>query len=82
MELLTHGGFTPLEAIEAATLRGAWHQGLDGDLGSIEVGKLADLVILSASPLTAEPESIDRIQVLETIVGGQTRYERGRERGR
>ena len=48
MELFTHGGFTPLEAIEIATLRGAWHQGLDGDLGSIETGKLADLIVIDS----------------------------------
>jgi Tol biopolymer transport system component/imidazolonepropionase-like amidohydrolase len=45
------GGLTPLESIRAATIHGAEYLGLDNDLGSIEVGKLADLVILSANPL-------------------------------
>lgn len=50
MELLTQGGFTPLEALEAATIRGARYHGLDHRLGSLEAGKLADLVVLSADP--------------------------------
>jgi hypothetical protein len=50
MELLSQGGFTPLEAIEAATIRGARYHGLDHLLGSLEPGKLADLVVLSADP--------------------------------
>lgn len=53
MELLTRGGFTPLEALEAATIRGARYHGLDHRLGSVEAGKLADLVVLSADPREA-----------------------------
>ncbi|MEP0547796.1 MAG: amidohydrolase family protein [Rhodothermales bacterium] len=45
------GGMTPLEAIRAATLNGARYVGLDGDIGSIEAGKLADFVVLTANPL-------------------------------
>jgi imidazolonepropionase-like amidohydrolase len=51
MELFTHGGFTPLEALRVATINGFRHQGLDRDLGSIETGKLADLVVLEHNPL-------------------------------
>lgn len=39
------GGMTPLEALRCGTLNGARYIGLDGDLGSLETGKLADLVI-------------------------------------
>jgi hypothetical protein len=45
------GGMTPLEAIRAATLNGARYIGMDADLGSIEAGKLADLLVLSENPL-------------------------------
>jgi hypothetical protein len=41
----------PLEALRAATLSGAWFLGVEQDLGSLEVGKLADLVILRSNPL-------------------------------
>ncbi|MGS0756131.1 amidohydrolase family protein [Roseateles sp. GG27B] len=45
------GGMTPLEAIRTATLNPAKYLGLDRDLGSLEVGKLADLVIISGNVL-------------------------------
>ncbi|HEX8282199.1 MAG TPA: amidohydrolase family protein [Pyrinomonadaceae bacterium] len=49
--MLQQGGMTPLEALRCATLYGAQYLGLDGDLGSIEPGKLADLVVLDKNPL-------------------------------
>jgi Tol biopolymer transport system component/imidazolonepropionase-like amidohydrolase len=48
---LAQGGMTPMQALRAATLHGAEYLGLDGDIGSIQPGKLADLVVLDANPL-------------------------------
>lgn len=49
--MLTQGGMSPLEALQAATLNGAKYLGLVNDLGSIAPGKLADLQILNQNPL-------------------------------
>ncbi len=48
---LAMGGFTPREALEAATIDGARIIGYADDLGSLDVGKLADLVVLDRNPL-------------------------------
>ena len=45
------GAMTPMEALRAGTIQGARYVGLDHELGTVEVGKLADLVILDADPL-------------------------------
>jgi imidazolonepropionase-like amidohydrolase/Tol biopolymer transport system component len=49
--MFVQGGMTPLQAIRAATLNGAHYIGMDKDIGSLEPGKLADLVVLDANPL-------------------------------
>jgi hypothetical protein len=53
LALLVEAGLTPLEALQAATRNTAQAVGLGGELGTIEVGKLADLVLLEADPLAA-----------------------------
>ncbi len=49
--MLVQGGMTPMEAIRCATLHGAAYLGLDGDIGSLEPGKLADLIVMEKNPL-------------------------------
>ena len=51
LELLREAGFHPLEVIRSATLNGAQALGAEKDLGTVEPGKLADLVIVDANPL-------------------------------
>ena len=49
--MLEQGGFTAWEALRSATYQGAWYLGMDNEIGSIEVGKLADLVVIDGNPL-------------------------------
>ncbi len=51
LELLREAGFHPLEVIRSATLNGAEALGLDAEIGSVEPGKLADLVVVAENPL-------------------------------
>jgi hypothetical protein len=50
VELLVEAGFTPVQAIRIATLNGARFMGVDKEIGSIEVGKAADLVLVKGNP--------------------------------
>jgi predicted amidohydrolase YtcJ len=63
---------TPAEALEAITIDGARQYGEEATKGSITPGKLADLAILSANPLTVDPATIKDIRVTETIKEGAT----------
>jgi serine-type D-Ala-D-Ala carboxypeptidase/endopeptidase len=65
---LTEAGLTPLEALRTATLNPARVLGLTESLGTIEVGKLADLVLLDSSPL-ADIRNTQRIRAV--IADGQ-----------
>ncbi|MBI1235622.1 MAG: amidohydrolase family protein [Alphaproteobacteria bacterium] len=60
---LGRGGATPVQALRAATIDPAIHLGFDADLGSIETGKLADLVILEGDIL-ADIENSDEIGMI------------------
>jgi imidazolonepropionase-like amidohydrolase len=63
VELLVEAGFTPLEAIKIATFNGARFLGEDSRLGSIAVGKQADLMIVKGNPAT----KINDIQNVEIV---------------
>lgn len=54
------GGFSPMEALATATINPARYLGMDKDIGSLEAGKLADLVIIDANPLD-DIRNTDRI---------------------
>jgi imidazolonepropionase-like amidohydrolase len=70
LNLLARGGFTPAQVLEISTIRGAAHHGLDGQLGSLEVGKLADLVVLDADPLV----DIDNAQKIRYVMKNGIMY--------
>jgi predicted amidohydrolase YtcJ len=63
-------------ALKAMTIWPAWQHFEERTKGSLEVGKLADLVILSADPTAVDPLQIEKIQVLETIKAGRSIYRR------
>ena len=67
---------TPLAALEAITIDGARMYGEEQKKGSIEVGKQADLVVLSANPLTVPPATLQTIRVEQTIKDGKTVWKR------
>ena len=77
--MFAQGGMTPLEALRSATLRGAQYLGMDKDIGSLEPGKLADLVILSANPLEdiRNSTSIDQVVLNGRVYDGKTMNEAG-----
>jgi adenine deaminase len=68
---------SPLVALKAQTIWSAYQHFEEKTKGSIEAGKLADLVILDQNPMTVDPLTIAQIKVLETIKEGTTVYARG-----
>ncbi len=66
---------TVVEALQAYTMGGAYASGEEGRKGSIEPGKLADLVVLSGDPLAARPEELGEMKAVLTVVGGEVIFE-------
>lgn len=83
-ERLTTSGFrlgpgqrlSRTEALRALTIDAAWQGGLETALGSLEIGKRADLVVLSGDPLTAP--DVRALKVRSTWIDGVERYRRER----
>ena len=63
---------SPYEALQAITIWSAYQHFEEDSKGTLEEGKLADMVILDKNPVNVEPEEIENIEVLETIKEGQT----------
>lgn len=66
LALLVEAGLSPLEALQAATLNPARFLGREKDLGTVEKGKIADLLLLEANPL----EDIGNSRKIDTVVFG------------
>ena len=64
----------PLEALRTYTLNSATAMFRDHEVGSIEVGKRADLVVMSHDPTLVDPAFIQEIVVQQTYVDGQLEY--------
>jgi adenine deaminase len=64
LELYVKAGMTPLEAIQAATITPARVMKLDNEVGTIEAGRRADLIVLDASPV----ENISNIRKVRLVV--------------
>ncbi len=65
---------TPMEALKAITINAAYQYSEEESKGSLEPGKLADLVILDRNPLEVDPMTIKDIRVVETIKEGKSIY--------
>jgi len=77
--MLQQGGMTAMEALRAATIDGARYLGLDADVGSVEKGKLADLLVLDRNPLddVRNSETIGMVMLNGRLYDGKTLAEIG-----
>ncbi len=71
-----HQRIPVLEALKAVTINAAYQYFEEDSKGTLDPGKLADMVILSTNPLEVDPMDIRNIQVLETIKEGTTIYKK------
>lgn len=71
IELYVKAGFTPMAAIQAATIVPARVMKMDKDLGTVEAGKFADLILVEANPL----DNISNIRKLKAVVTSGKMYE-------
>jgi imidazolonepropionase-like amidohydrolase len=71
VELLTEAGFSPAEALRIATLNGATYLGREKEIGSVAVGKNADLVVIKGDP----SKQISDIENVEIVFKGGVGYD-------
>jgi predicted amidohydrolase YtcJ len=71
---MTAGAISVEEALQAMTIGAAYALRREDQIGSLEPGKLADLVIVSDDPTAIEPDALKDLRVLATIIGGQAAY--------
>ena len=79
MWMLVMGGMTPLEALRSATINPARYLGLAADIGSLEPGKLADLVVIDGDPLAdiRQSDRVARVMVNGRLYDAATMDEAG-----
>ncbi len=65
---------TPRQALEAYTVNAAYQLGMEDDGGTLDVGKLADFVVLDRNPLEIDPTKIRHVRVVATVMGGRITY--------
>ena len=63
-----------MQALRAITADAAFQYREEADRGTLEVGKVADLVLLSQNPLRVDPQRLREVKVVETVKGGRTVY--------
>ena len=68
---LTRCGYTPMEAIKAGTVNGAYLMRKDQEIGTLEAGKLADLVIVNGNPLEDILVLADADNISTVMIGGK-----------
>jgi predicted amidohydrolase YtcJ len=65
---------SPLDALRATTINSAYQNFEEKERGSLEIGKFADLVVLSGNPTTVDLMTIKDIKVIGTVVKGKSVY--------
>jgi hypothetical protein len=75
IELPTDQTITVWQGLRMMTAEAAYAMRCDDRLGTLRPGKLADLIVVTADPMRTDPESLDKIAVMMTMVGGKIEFE-------